>query len=175
MSMHSLLTRFLLSRSILITVAALIPASPLLADDANTFPSYLNQKYCQDTAAEFMMSSIDSLQSYRDKQLATGHRGGMNNIRQYIDQRRSWLQECDDFLASTSTLRIFRNDDTTDMIFDAMESVNDELRALIAGVSYSTETGGSSTDVAAEKFDRLFRLVDEHKSRLLLRGQLVAR
>lgn len=147
-----------------------------LSAQADTqFPSYLNPSYCQEVAVEFMTSSINSLQKYREAQLPNLHRGGMNNIRKFINQRKNWLLECDQYLSATNNSRIFKDDSTSDDIFDAMNSVSGELESLISGVSYSVDAGREQSSMAEEKFDHLLLLVDNHKTRLQLRGQLVLR
>jgi len=139
------------------------------------FPSYLTEKYCNDIKLDFMTSSIKSLQHYKDKQLASRHRGGMRNIQRFLQQRQDWLQECDGYLSATSEhKRLFRNEDTTDTIFAAIDSVSTELGSLIAGVTYTEDPSGNNT-VVEEKFDKLFQLVDKHQELLLLRGQVVYR
>lgn len=156
-----------------IALLTLLLASSLHAQDS--FPSYLSEKYCGDIKMDFMTGSIKSLQRYRDTQLPSQHRGGMNNIRKYLVQRQEWLQECDDFLSQTSKNRLFKDDPTTVKIFAAIDSVSTELQSLITGVTYSVDVGGSPIDVAAEKFDTLFKLVDDHQTMLLMKGQVVYR
>ncbi|WP_439133586.1 hypothetical protein [Pseudomaricurvus sp.] len=151
----------------------LLLAGSAMAD--GEFPSYLNEKYCNDIKLDFITSSIKSLQSYRDKQLVSQHRGGMNNIRKFLDQREDWLKECDQYLSQTKQNRLFLDDATTASIFEAMDSVSDELTSLISGVTYSVDAGGSPTDVAADKFDNLFKLVDDHQTTMLMKGQVVYR
>lgn len=158
------------SHTLLLTFCACLTAQ---AD--SQFPSYLNQSYCQEIAVEFMTSSVGSLQKYREAQLPNLHRGGMNNIRKFINQRKNWLIECDQFLSATNNRRIFKDDSTTDDIFDAMNSVTGELESLISGVSYSVDAGRAQSSMAEEKFDHLLLLVDNHKTRLQLKGQLVHR
>lgn len=140
-----------------------------------TFPSYLSTQYCADLKHSFMTSAVKSLQRYKDQQLATRHRGGMYNIRTFVQQREEWLQECDGYLQATHHQRLFKDAKTTDGIFNAMTSVSQELQSLIAGVSYTVEPGGDVTDVAAQKFEHLFKLVDDHQTRMLMRGQVVYR
>ncbi len=142
---------------------------------AAEFPSFLNEKYCTDIKLDFMTNSIRSLQLYKEKQLATRHRGGMNNIRNFLTQRQDWLKECDEYLSATSNRRLFKDDKTSDQIFYALESVSAELDALIRGVSYTANAGGATGDLAAEKFDNLFKLVDDHQTLMLMRGQVVYR
>ena len=157
----------------LFTLLASTSFNSVLADDK--FPSYLTDKYCNGIKVDFMTSSIKSLQRYRDKQLPSQHRGGMNNIRKYLEQREDWLLECDNYLASTSKHRLFKDEKTTDNIFSAISSVTGELNSLITGVTYSTEPGQSATSVAGQKFDRLFKLVDDHQTLMLMKGQVVYR
>ncbi|MEJ2419492.1 MAG: hypothetical protein P8Y45_21720 [Exilibacterium sp.] len=139
------------------------------------FSSYLSRKYCKNIAMEFMTTTISSLQSYRSKHLRDKHRGGMSNTRKFIEQRKEWLEECDQYLSLTQHGRIFKNSKTTENILNAMDSVSQELSALVNGVTYTSQPGNDSTSVAGEKFDRLFELVDQHKTRLQLRGQFVIR
>ena len=139
------------------------------------FPGYLTRKYCNDIAIEFMTTSIKSLQSYRFKHLESKHRGGMRNTNRFIKQRQEWLLECDQYLKYTDYGRLFRNAQTTDRIFAAMASVSKELASLVEGATYTDELGDASTQVAAEKFDLLFKLVDNHKTLMQIRGQFVTR
>jgi len=142
----------------------------------SSFPSYLTEKYCNDIKLDFMTSSIKSLQHYKDKQLASRHRGGMRNIQRFLKQRQDWLQECDGYLSATSEhKRLFRNEATTDDIFDAINSVSNELGSLIAGVTYTEDPSGNNDTVVEEKFNQLFQLVEAHQTLLLLRGQVVYR
>lgn len=157
----------------LFTLIASTGFSSAFADD--TFPSYLTDKYCNGIKVDFMTGSMKSLQRYRDKQLPSQHRGGMNNIRKYLEQREDWLLECDNYLAKTSKNRLFKDQKTTDNIFSAISSVTSELNSLITGVTYSTEPGQSATSVANQKFDHLFKLVDDHQTLMLMKGQVVYR
>ncbi len=142
---------------------------------AEEFPSYLNEKYCEDIKLDFMTSAIKSLQRYREQQLVSQHRGGMNNIRKYLIQRKEWLLECDSYLDAAENDRLFKDKQTTDGIFSAIDSVSEELQSLISGITYSVDQGQSPTAVAGEKFDKLFKLVDDHQTMLLLKGQVVYR
>ncbi len=163
----------MMTRHICAALFTLLMACGASAEDK--FPSYLTGKYCNDIKVDFMTNSIKSLQRYRDKQLASQHRGGMNNIRKFLEQREDWLQECDDYLASTSNHRLFKDENTTSKIFTAISSVTGELQSLITGVTYSVDPGQSATDVAGDKFDRLFKLVDDHQTLMLMKGQVVYR
>lgn len=159
--------------NMLLAPLVLLLAGSALADGEP--PSYLNEKYCNDIKLDFITTSIKSLQGYRDKQLVSQHRGGMNNIRKYLDQREEWLKECDQYLSKTKHGRLFQDNATTISIFEAMDAVSTELSSLVNGVTYSVEAGGSPTDVAADKFDHLFKLVDDHQTMMLLKGQVVYR
>lgn len=162
-----------MSRSVLAILLALLSTACAQAD--TRFPSYLSAQYCEEISMDFMTRAMGSLQRYREKQLTERHRGGMNNIRNYLAQRQAWLQECDQYLNASTEHRIFRDDTTTEGIFAAIESVTEELGSLISGVTYSLNPGEEPTDVVADKFDRLFLLVDNHKTRMLLKGQFARR
>lgn len=139
----------------------------------NNFPSYLTENYCESIKLDFMTGAVKSLQNYRDKQLSSQHRGGMRNIQKYLKQRQDWLQECDSYLSATSEhKRLFKDDDTTTDILDAIQSINNELGSLISGVIYASE---NPTEHAEAKFDELFKLVENHQTHLLMRGQVVYR
>lgn len=167
------ITPALMKISPILTLCAVFASGTVEAD--GDLPSYLNGKYCSDLKRDFITTTIGSLKSYRQQQLESQHRGGMNNIRNVVQQQEAWLQECDQYLKNSQRNRIFQDDKTTRNIFEAMTSVTEELDALIKGITYSTEAGSKPTDVAAEKFDQLFKLVDDHQTLMLLRGQLVFR
>lgn len=156
-----------------LTLCALLWAGFAQADSG--FPAYLNGKFCNDIKQDFINIAMRSLHDYRNQQLASQHRGGMNNIRNFLLQREAWLQECDQYLKATQRVRIFQDDKTTEVIFNAMDAVSKELDSLIRGVTYSMDAGGNPTDVAASKFDQLFKLVDDHQTLMLIRGQVVFR
>ena len=166
-------TPFLKKVSPVIGLYAVLAAGTVQAE--SDFPGYLNGKYCNDLKRDFMSTSLGSLKSYRESQLASQHRGGMNNIRNFVLQQEAWLKECDQYLLTTQRNRIFQDEKTTGKIFGAMAAVTRELDALIKGVTYSADSGRNPTDVAADKFDQLFRLVDDHQTKLQLKGQLVFR
>jgi len=139
------------------------------------FAGYLNRKYCSDISIEFMTTTLKSLQSYRFKHLESKHRGGMKNTSRFIKQREEWLQECDQYLSLTKQGRVFKDDKTTGQIMAALKAVSKELESLVKGVTYASDGSRNSTTVAAEKFDKLFTLIDNHKTLLQLRGQFVTR
>lgn len=157
-----------------LTLCALFLAGSVQAE--SNFPSYLTGKYCNDLKRDFITTSINSLKIYREQQLASQHRGGMHNIRTFVLQQEAWLKECDQYLNATQRSRIFQNAKATQTIFNAMASVSEELDALIKGITYSSAAAdGKSTDVAADKFDQLFKLVDDQQTLMLLKGQFVSR
>lgn len=136
------------------------------------FPSYLTWKYCDGIAGEFMTSTMKSLQSYTEQHLDTNRRRGMRNTQSYLEQRKDWLLECDNYLAATGKGRIFRDAKTTQNILAAIDSVNNELASLLKGVTYANETG-DDTQVAQTKFEELFTLVDNHKNLMLMKGHMI--
>lgn len=144
------------------------------AETANNvkFAGYLNAKYCQSTAIDFLLQGRKSLQSYRDKQLPTAHRGGAKNIRNFILQRKDWLQECDKYLQLTEQGRIFRDKDSTDKIITAMTGTASELEKLMKRPKAEGENLELVIAPAAQKFDEMFKLVDGHYLELQKRGLL---
>ncbi|SMF58080.1 hypothetical protein SAMN02745866_03749 [Alteromonadaceae bacterium Bs31] len=138
-----------------------------------SFPSYLTWEYCDNTRMDFMTSSIDSLENYKTNHFDTRYKGGMRNIKNYVIQRKEWLQECDQYMQLTNHGRVF--DDATKDIFSAMDAVIKELDDLIAGVTYSSETGQDSKAIMAERFDGMFKLVDDHKQLMHYKGRYVTR
>ncbi|PCK07409.1 MAG: hypothetical protein COA42_14455 [Alteromonadaceae bacterium] len=139
------------------------------------FPSYLTWKFCENTATDFMTSAVNSLKSYQNKHLSTKYKGPMKNIRNFVNQRKEWLLECDGYLQATSKGRIFTDDKTTKAIFASMDTISGELKALIAGSTYTSDDGSNDNSVINDKFEALFTRVDNHKNLLHLRGKLVVR
>lgn len=144
------------------------------AESANNvkFASYLNAKYCQSTGIDFLLQGRKSLQAYRDKQLPTAHRGGAKNIRNFILQRKDWLQECDNYLQLTEQGRIFRDKENTDKIITAMNTTAAELEKIMKRPRVEVESLEMVAAPAAQKFDELFKLVDGYYLELQRRGLL---
>lgn len=143
-----------------------------MAESGIKFPSYLDSKYCKTTSVDFLVNSRKSLQKYRDERLGSGHRGGIRNIRNFIEQRKEWLLECDTYLELIGNGRVFRNKTTTDEIFTAIKSLSAELNTLVYRPKNTTEDTQQITELAGQKFDLLFKLMDAHRTDLQLRGQL---
>ncbi|TVZ39596.1 hypothetical protein P886_4001 [Alteromonadaceae bacterium 2753L.S.0a.02] len=139
------------------------------------FHSYLSWKFCEDTRMDFITSSMRSLDTYRSKHFDTRYKGGMRNIKNYVEQRKEWLIECDNYLQLTKKERVFDDEKTTKAIFKAMDDVTHELDDLIAGVTYSSSLGQDSAEVINEKFDVLLKRVDDHKTLMHLKGRYVTR
>ncbi|WP_027328887.1 hypothetical protein [Marinimicrobium agarilyticum] len=138
------------------------------------FPSYLTANYCQDTSVTFLLRARESLQTYRDGQLSSGHKGGMRNISNFLKQRKQWLVECDEYLALTGQGRVFRNEATTQAIVAAIDSAIQELDRLVASGG-GIHVAESQAEIAGQRLDQLFTAVDTHRTDLQLRGQLVIR
>lgn len=142
------------------------------ADNNIKFASYLNAKYCATTTKGFMLQEVKSLQAYREKQLATAHRGGAKNIRHFVVQRREWLAECDKYLTLTQQGRVFYDKDTTEKIMATMDGVSDELKKIMSRPKNPAENVLLVVDPAAKKFDLLFQQLEEHKLMMQRKGQL---
>lgn len=136
------------------------------------FASYLSLKYCQTTGVDFLLHGRKSLQAYREKQLPTAHRGGAKNIRNFIMQRKDWLQECDNYLQLTEQGRIFRTKESTEKIFLALTNTADELHKIMMRPRADIESLELVTASAGLRFDELFKNVDAHYLELQRRGLL---
>src|SRR5690554_602770 len=145
-----------------------------MAQHGVSFPSYLTADFCKTTSTDFLLRDTKSLEKYRSGHLLSGHKGGMNNIRTMLEQRKEWLAECDEYLRLTEQGRVFRNQQTTETIFASMDRVSKELNDLIYNGDRSV-TVTSGIDIAEQHFDTLFDLLERHKTDLQLRGQLVIR
>ncbi|HEY7885711.1 MAG TPA: hypothetical protein VIC08_12280 [Cellvibrionaceae bacterium] len=139
-----------------------------------SFPGYLNADFCKTTSNDFLLRDIKDLEKYRSDHLLSGHKGGMNNIRKLLEQRKEWLIECDEYLRLTGQGRVFRNEETTEVIFTAIDRVTGQLNGMIYNGDRSV-TVTSGIDVAEQRFDTLFNELEKHKTDLQLRGQLVIR
>lgn len=137
------------------------------------FPGYLSWKFCEDTRMAFVESDISSLEKYRKNRLDTKYKGSMRNIKNFIEQRKSWLAECDDYMNKTNRGRIFKDEATTQLLFSSMEAVSGELEKAIKGVTYVSNGDQDENAIIASKFDQLFKLVDDHKAVMMLKGQFV--
>lgn len=141
-------------------------------DNNIKFASYLNSKYCASTTKGFVLQEIKSLQAYRDKQLATAHRGGAKNIRNFVMQRKDWLSECDRYLELTSQGRVFYNKETTDKIIGTMNELSDELQKIMKRPQNPAENLELVVTPAAGKFDLLFAQLEDYKLMLQRKGLL---
>ncbi|VUD68929.1 hypothetical protein TDB9533_04289 [Thalassocella blandensis] len=136
------------------------------------FPGYLTFKYCDSIAMDFMTSTMRSLQNYRDNHLESKYKGPLKNTKAYLEQREDWLKECDDYLVKTKNIRIFNDDKTTKQIFATIDAVEEEFEALINGVTYSAD---NQFVVINDRFDNLFKQVEDHKHLMHLKGRYVVR
>lgn len=136
------------------------------------FASYLNLKYCKSTSMDFLLQGRRSLQTYREKQLPTAHRGGAKNIRNFITQRKDWLQECDKYMQLTEQGRIFRDKQSTEKILASLTDTADALQKIMRRPRVEIENLEQVIAPAAQKFDELFNHVDAHYLDLQRRGLL---
>lgn len=143
-----------------------------MAENNVSFPSYLESKYCKTTTVDFLVGARKSLQKYFDNQLDSAHRGGIRNIRNFIEQRKEWLQECDNYLNLIKRGRVFRTAETTEEIFGVMAVLSNELERLVRLRRTPNEDGFELTAGARQSFQQLFALIDAHRTDLQLRGQL---
>jgi len=136
------------------------------------FPGYLDSQYCRTTSIDFLISARKSLQHYHDERLNTAHRGGIRNIRNFLEQRREWLAECDNYLKLTNQGRVFRSKESSEQIFSSITSLSEELARLTGIPASASEDAMTLTEIARQRFDQMFRHLDNHRTDLQLRGLL---
>ena len=139
------------------------------------FASYLSWGFCESTRDDFITTSMNSLEKYSTENFDARYKGGMRNIKKYIETRIDWLKECNQYLSLTGKGHIFDDKKTTDAIFKSLSSVTKELEGLISGASYSSDTGSDTKTIMQEKFGDLFAKVDQHKTLMHLKGRIVNR
>ncbi len=172
--------------SIIAAVATLLVSSAygcdeecrkLKAQEANnmTFSSYVSWQYCDDVRMDFMTTAMRSLENYQTKHFNTKYKGGMRNTKNFLEQRKEWLQECDTYLRLTDKGRIFDDEKTTKEVFAKMDAVTKELDALLSGVTYTSSFGQDASAVVGDKFQALFKVVDDHKTLMHMKGRYVFR
>ncbi len=137
------------------------------------FPGYLTWRYCDDLKLDFIETDMKSLQSYSSKHFNTKYKGPIKNTIKFLSQRKEWLQECDRYLGMTRKDRIFHDTKTTKLVFNKMDSINTELKDIINGVTYSSSQGDETKVIVGEKFNALFRAIDDHKNLMHLKGKYV--
>lgn len=136
------------------------------------FANHLNLKYCHSTVSDFLLNTRKSLGNYHEKQLPTAHRGGARNIRNFINARKDWLVECDQYMTAMEYGSVFRKRQTTAQIFKAMDETAQELEKLMKTPSQPSEDAAALVAPASEKFSQLFELMDAYMIELQKRGVL---
>ena len=136
-------------------------------------PKYLSWKYCEGIALDFMTSTIRSLENYRSNHFNTKYKGPLRNTRNYLVQRREWLKECDSYMQMTKNIRIFSDDETTKQIFASIDRISGEFGALIQGATYASDN--EAKQIMDQKINTLFKLVEDHKTMMHLKGRYVFR
>lgn len=137
------------------------------------FSGYLTLKYCDDLVGEFMSTDINNIQNYSSKHFNTKYKGPVKNMIKFLEQRKAWLMECEVYTSLTYERPLFIKKETNDKIFAQMNSIIDELKAVVAGSTYSSDTGDGTVEVVQGKFESLYKIVDIHKSRQNLLGRYV--
>lgn len=151
----------------------LLASTHTFAESPTQYPAYLTEKYCDDTSYEFITSTIKSLGKFIDSGINTKYKGGIRNTQKFLSQRKHWLRECQTFLLETKSAHLFKDKQTTNKIFRQIQQVEQELTALIDGVSYSSETGSNTTGVITEAFKQLSDDVNQYLTMMQIRGRWV--
>lgn len=139
------------------------------------FPNHVTWKLCEDTAYYFMTSTLKQLDRYKDTRLPTANQVSLRNIKRLVNEQRQWLTECDEYMQLTDNGRIFKEADTTDTIFAAMDNLTEQLDAGMRSAVNATDVVGDPNGLKQEQFNKLLQLVEDHIRILQLRGQFVKR
>ncbi|WGO97095.1 hypothetical protein QFX18_13695 [Saccharophagus degradans] len=147
------------------------------AEQANNvkFPGYVTWGYCDDIRMEFMTTTLGSVGNYVENNFDMRYKGGLRNTRNFLAERKEWLQECDQYLQMTGKGHIFETEKTTKQIYAAIDKLTKEFDDLLAGITYSAESGQDSGTILLEKYRTLFKTVDNHKTLMHLKGKYVVR
>ncbi|WP_237060748.1 hypothetical protein [Microbulbifer sediminum] len=142
------------------------------AASAKEHPSYLTPKYCDGLVQQFVDTGMRSLGKYVNNHFDPKYRGGIRNTIHFLEQRSSWISECDEYLQDTANTSAFYNRQLTDNILAAIDGLAKELQLVREGVEYSDENGvNNPTPFIKERYQQLAELVDEHHTRYLMKKQ----
>lgn len=142
------------------------------AASASKHPSYLSPKYCDGLVQQFVDSGMRSLGKYVNEHFDPQYRGGIRNTVHFLQQRSSWISECDAYLQDTANAHAFYNRQLTTEILAAMDALAKELQLVRDGVEFSDETGvNNPAPFIKERYQKLAALVDEHHTRYLMQKQ----
>lgn len=139
------------------------------------FPGYVNVAYCDDIRMEFMTTTLGSVGNYVENNFDMRYKGGLRNTRNFLAERKEWLQECDQYLQLTGKGHIFETEKTTKQIYASIDTLVKEFDDLLGGVTYSSTAGEDSGTILQEKYTKLFKTVDNHKTLMHLKGKYVVR
>lgn len=139
-----------------------------------SFPSYVTWSYCDDIREEFMTTTLRSVGTYLTEKMNTKYMGNVRNTKQFLADRKSWVQECDNYLQATNQDPIFETKEKTAKIYAMVDSVLTEFDKVLAGVTRSGAAEGKKTFIV-EKYEVLFKAVDDHRNLMHLRGKYVYR
>lgn len=137
------------------------------------FSSIVSWQECQKVAGDFVYSSVRSLKDFSNHRLQTKYKGPLKSVKSKISTDLEWLKICDQYLRETSGSRLFTTQQKTEDILTALEGIKRELTVLISGATYSAVPGQDRHYVIRERFNDLYKEVDEHITSHLLRGDYV--
>ncbi|WP_250463997.1 hypothetical protein [Microbulbifer litoralis] len=139
---------------------------------AKSHPSYLTPKYCRSVVEQFVNSGMRSLDTYVNENFDPRYRGGIRNTINFLEQRESWLSECNDYLLDTSQGSIFHSEQLTQDIFSAMNQLATELQHVREGVEYPDGAGNDNpAPFIKRRYQTLAELVDQHHTHMLMQKQ----
>ncbi|WP_323843923.1 hypothetical protein [Microbulbifer magnicolonia] len=140
--------------------------------NAKTHPSYLTQEYCDSVVEQFVDSGMRSLGKYINEHFNPEYKGGIRNTINFLEQRSTWLNECNEYLLDTGHSHIFYSDKDTREIFAAIDALARELQHVREGVEYPDDAGNNNpAPFIKRRYETLAQLVDQHHTRMLMKKQ----
>jgi len=139
---------------------------------ANTYPSFLTNDYCDGLVEQFVDNEMRKLSKYVNENFNPEFTGGIRNTVNFLNQQIEWLNECNSYLLDTEKSYVFYSEKSTDDIFAAMNALAKELQLVREGVEFPDETGVNNPHPFIKgRFETLANLVDQHHTRMLMKKQ----
>jgi|GEM_PF-3370767 len=139
------------------------------AQENRVFPRYVTPSYCRDVRDDFLSSTLRSVDIFVNKKINTKYKGSIRNTRNYLSQHLSWVKECDDFLKTVKSKRIFHSDKSTEEIYSLTNTVISHFDDLLKGIVEVDVNGQENISLKID-FKRLSSTVETHRDFMHLRG-----
>jgi hypothetical protein len=121
---------------------------------------------------QFVDSGMRSLGKYINENFKPEYKGGIRNTINFLEQRATWLGECNEYLLDTAHNHVFYSEEITRDIFTAIDALAKELQHVREGVEYPDGAGNNNpAPFIKRRYETLAKLVDQHYTRMLMKKQ----